>query len=83
MFGSSQKVIRTAARVRHTFPKLLETSEGMSRVEVALENDDEDPGELSRLAGLYLGLADVKDAVHRFKISKLYCSFFALPEVQG
>ena len=54
----------------------------MSRVEVALENDDEDPGELSRLAGLHLGLGDVKDAFHRFLISKLYSSFFALPEVQ-
>ena len=50
---------------------------------VALENDDEDPGELSGLAGLHLGLADVKDAFHRFKISKLYSSFFALPEVEG
>ena len=46
----------------------LVTSEGLSRVEVALENDDEDPGELSRLAGLHLGLADVEDALHRFKI---------------
>ena len=59
------------------------TSEGLSRVEVALDNDDEDPGELSRLAGLHLGLADVKDAVHRLTISKLYSSFFALREVQG
>ena len=59
------------------------TSEGLSRVEVALENDDEDPGELSRLAGLHLGLADVKEAFHRLIISKLYSSFFALPEVQG
>ena len=59
------------------------TSEGLSRVEVALENGDEDPGELSRLAGLHLGLADVKDAFHRFKVSKLYSSFFALPEVDG
>ena len=42
-----------------------------------------DPGELSRLTGLHLGLADVKDAFHRFKISKLYSSFFALPEVKG
>ena len=50
----------------------LVTSEGLSRVEVALENDDVDPGELPRLAGLHLGLADVKDALHRFKISKLY-----------
>ena len=40
-------------------------------------------GKLSRLAGLYLGLADVKDAFHRFKISKLYSSFFALPEVES
>ena len=37
----------------------------------------------SRLAGLHLGLADVKDAFRRFKISKLYSSFFALPEVEG
>ena len=59
------------------------TSEGLSRVEVALENDDVDPGELSRMASLHLGLADVKDAFHRFKISKLYSSFFALPEVEG
>ena len=41
------------------------TSEGLSRVEVALENDDVDPGELSRLASLHLGLADVKDAFHK------------------
>ena len=61
----------------------LVTSEGLSGVEVALENDDEDPGELSRLAGLHLGLADVKDAFHRLIMSKLYSSFFALPEVQG
>ena len=61
----------------------LVTSESLSRVEVALENNDDDPGELSRLAGLHLGLADVKDAFHRFKISKLYKSFFALPEVEG
>ena len=39
----------------------LVTSEGLSRVEVALENGDVDLGELSRLAGLHLGLADVKD----------------------
>ena len=43
----------------------LVTSEGLSRVEVALENDDDDPGELSRLVGLHLGLADVKDAFRR------------------
>ena len=61
----------------------LVTSEGLSRVEVALENDDEDPGELSKIAGLHWGLADVKDACHRFKISKLYSSFFALPDVRG
>ena len=30
-----------------------------------------------------MGLADVKDAFHRFNISKLYSSFFALPEVRG
>ena len=47
----------------------------LSRVEVTLENDDVDLGELSRLASLHLGLADVKDAFHRFKISKLYSSF--------
>ena len=58
----------------------LVTLEGLSCFEVALENDDEDPGELSRLAGLRLGLADLKDASHR---SKLYSSFFALPQVQG
>ena len=58
------------------------TSEGLSRVEVALENDDVDHGELSRLASLHLGFADVKDAFHRFKISKLYSSFFTLPEVE-
>ena len=34
----------------------LVTSEGLSRVEVALENDDVVPGELSRLASLRLGL---------------------------
>ena len=50
----------------------LVTLEGLSRV-----------GELSRLAGLHLGLADVKDAFHRFKISKLCRSFFALPAVEG
>ena len=61
----------------------LVTSVGLSRVEVALENDDEDPGELSKLAGLHLGLADVKDAFRRFKISKLYGSFFALLHVRG
>ena len=55
----------------------------LSRVEVALENDDEDPEKLSRLAGLHLGPADVTDAFNRFKISKLYSSFFALPEVEG
>ena len=46
----------------------LVTSEGLSRVEVALENDGGDPSELSRLAGLHLCLAD---------------AFFALPEVEG
>ena len=51
------------------------TSEGLNRVEVALEDDDEDPGELSKLAGLRLGLANVKEAFHSFKISK--------PEVRG
>ena len=61
----------------------LVTSEGLSRVEVALENDDVDAGELSRLASLHLGLADVKDAFHRPKISKLYSSFLALQEVEG
>ena len=34
-------------------------------------------GELSRLAGLHFGLADVKDAFHRFKISTQYSSFLA------
>ena len=42
-----------------------------------MESDGEDPGKLSRSAGLYLGLAHVKDAFHRVKISKLYSSFFA------
>ena len=54
----------------------LATSERLSRVEIALENDDVDPGGPSRLASLHLGLADVKDAFHRFKISKLYSHFF-------
>ena len=53
----------------------LVTSKGLSRVEVTLENDDVDPGELSRLASLHLGLADVGSAFHRFKISKLCSSF--------
>ena len=44
----------------------LVTSEGLSRVEVTLENDDVDPGELSRLTGWHLGLADMKDASHLF-----------------
>ena len=61
----------------------LVMSEGLCRVEVTLENDDVDPGELSRLTGLHLGLADVKDSFHKFKISKLYSSYFALPEVEG
>ena len=61
----------------------LVTSESLSRVEVALENDDVDPWGLSRLASFYLGLVDVKDAFHRFTISKLYSSFVALLEVQG
>ena len=39
----------------------LVTSEGLSRVEVALEDNDEDPDELSKLAGLHLELADVKE----------------------
>ena len=57
---------------QHAFKNLhrgvsLVTSEGLSRAEVALENDDEDPGELSKLAGLHLGLADVKDAFRRFE----------------
>ena len=54
----------------------LVTSEGLSCVEVTLENDDMDPKELSRLAILHLGLVDEKDAFHRFKISKLHSSFF-------
>ena len=54
----------------------LVTSEGLSRVQVVLENDDVDPGELSRLTGLHLGPSDVKDAFRRFKIAKLYSSFF-------
>ena len=33
----------------------LVTSEGLGRVEVTLENDDVDPGELSRLTGLHPG----------------------------
>ena len=60
----------------------LVTLEGLSRVGVAVENEDEDSGELSRLAGLHLGLVDVNDAFHRFKISKLYRSFFAFCEVE-
>ena len=59
------------------------TSEGLSRVEVELDDDDMDPAVLSNLAGLHLDLADVKDAFHKFKISKLYSSFFALPEIRG
>ena len=59
------------------------TPEGLSRVEVVLNNDDEDPDGLSKLACLHLGVADVKDAFHRFKISMLYSSFFALPEIRG
>ena len=47
-----------------------------------MENDDVDPGELSRLTSLQLGL-DVKDVFHRFKISKLYSSFFVLLEVES
>ena len=61
----------------------LVTSEGLSRVEVELNNDNEDPDGLSKLACIQLGLADVKDAFRRFKISKLYSSLFALPEVRG
>ena len=61
----------------------LVTSEGLSRVEVALGDNDEDPDELSKLAGLHLEQADVKDAFRRFKISKLYSSCFALPVVLG
>ena len=61
---------RTTNSILHVCP------EGLSRVEVAVESDDEDPAKLSRLAGLYLGLADVKDAFR-------YSSFFALPEVEG
>ena len=61
----------------------LVTSEGLSRVELELNNDDEDPDGLSKLAWVHLGLADVRDAFHRFKISKLYSSFFALPEKVG
>ena len=59
------------------------TSAGLSRVEVELDHNDEDADGLSKLACLHLGLADVKDAFHRFKISKLYSSFFALPEVRS
>ena len=59
----------------------LVTSEGQfGDLREPEENDDEDRGELSRLAGLHLGLADVKDAFDRFTISKLYSSSFA-PEV--
>ena len=43
----------------------------------------EDPDDLPYLEGLHLALGDVKDAFNRFKISKLYSSFFALPEVLG
>ena len=59
------------------------TSEGPSRVEVTLDDDDDGVSDLSKAAGLHMGLADVKDAFHRFKISRLYSSFFALPEVLG
>ena len=49
-----------------------------------MESDDEDPGETVEIGRFVcLGLADMKDAFHRFKISKLYSSFFALPEVEG
>ena len=63
------------ARVSNLPAVSLVKSEGLSRVEVTLENDDVDPGELSRLARLHVGLADVKDAFHRLKISKRYSSF--------
>ena len=43
--------------------------------------DDDGVSGLSKVAGLRLGLADVKAAFHRFKISTLYSSFFAPPEV--
>ena len=40
----------------------LVTSKDLSRVEIALGDNAEDPDELPNLAGLHLGLADVKDA---------------------
>ena len=64
------------ARVSHLHflppPRIsLVTSEGLSRVEVAGESDDEDLGKLSRSAGLYLGLADVKEEIQNFKTVQL------------
>ena len=76
---TQRRIIDARVSNMHSLPQLgvsLVTSDGQSRVEVALENDDEDPGELSNMAGLHFVLADVKDAFHRFKISKLYTSFF-------
>ena len=86
--GKSTQRLIIDARVSniHSLPPpevSLVTSEGLSRVEVALGGNAEDPDELSKLAGLHLGLADVKDAFNRFEISKLYSSFFALLEVLG
>ena len=54
------------------------TSEVLSRVEVALENDDEDPGELSRLAGLHLGLADCERCLSQIQDFK-NCTAPSLP----
>ena len=60
------------------------TSKGLRRVEVALDNDEEDPGEQSRLARLHLGLADVKELPFTdLESRKLYSSFFALLEAEG
>ena len=55
-------------------------TQGFSRVEVT---DDDDGSDLSKVAGLHLGLADVKDAFHRFNIPKLKSVLFALHEELG
>ena len=57
----------------------LVTSEGLSRVEVTLENDDVDPGELSRLTGLHLGLTDRERCLSQIQdlktVQLLFCAF--------
>ena len=57
----------------------LVTSEGLLRLEVTLK-----PGLSDRMPDVYLhhGTADIQDTFHRFKISKLYSSFFGLPPVR-